>query len=273
MLAAADAIVVAGASEREDVVGGYGADPTRVAVVPPGVEARFRPSGERSGVVLIGRVQPLKGQLLAVRALAAMPEEARPVLRLVGGAAPGREAYLDEVRGAAAALGDRVLIDGPADRDLVAQRLRSARLALVPSAAETFGLIALEAAASGTPVLARRTTGLRDAVRDGMSGMLIDSDSPVAWADAMLGLLGAPGSWPGSAAAAWSGRRPTPGPPPPPSSTASTGGCWRAEGAPAGRDGVRQSAMAGVPGSRRAPRVERYQGRGCRARRRPWRLP
>ncbi|WP_153038950.1 glycosyltransferase, partial [Rathayibacter tanaceti] len=71
VLAAADAIVVAGASEREDVVGGYGADPTRVAVVPPGVEARFRPSGERSGVVLIGRVQPLKGQLLAVRALAA----------------------------------------------------------------------------------------------------------------------------------------------------------------------------------------------------------
>lgn len=190
VLAAADAIVVAGASERDDVVGAYGADPLRVVVVPPGVQARFRPGdGVRTGVVMVGRIQPLKGQLLAVRALAAMAPSSRPVLRLVGGAAPGREAYLDAVRAAAAPLGDRVLIDGPVGREQVARRLRSARLALVPSAAETFGLIALEAAASGTPVLARRTTGLVDAVRDDTSGMLLDSDDPAVWAEAMLALL------------------------------------------------------------------------------------
>ncbi|AND17508.1 glycosyltransferase [Rathayibacter tritici] len=194
VLAAADAIVVAGASERKDVVDGYGADPARVVVVPPGVDARFRPGGgERSGVVLVGRVQPLKGQLLAVQALAAMTPTERPVLRLVGGAAAGRESYLDAVRAAAAPLADRVLIEGPADRDTVALRLRSARLALVPSAAETFGLIALEAAGSGTPVLARRTTGLIDAVREGASGVLLASDSPSAWAAAMLDLLRSPG--------------------------------------------------------------------------------
>ncbi|PPF57162.1 glycosyltransferase family 1 protein [Rathayibacter sp. AY1C2] len=194
VLASADAIVVAGASEREDVVSGYGADPDRVVVVPPGVDARFRPGGgERSGVVLVGRVQPLKGQLLAVEALARIAPAERPVLRLVGGAAPGRESYLDAVRAAAAPLGDRVLIEGAADRDRVAERLRSAQLALVPSAAETFGLIALEAAGSGTPVLARRTTGLVDAVRDGGSGVLLDSDSPAAWAEAILTLLGSRG--------------------------------------------------------------------------------
>ncbi|MBF4463265.1 MULTISPECIES: glycosyltransferase [unclassified Rathayibacter] len=192
VLAAADAIVVAGASERDDLLGDYGAEPTRVSVVPPGVEALFRPGGDARAneVVLVGRLQPLKGQLLAVRALAALPAGARPVLRLVGGAAPGREAYLDEVRSAAAPLGDRVLLDGPAERAVVAERLRSARVAMVPSAAETFGLIALEAAASGTPVLARRTSGLVDAVREGVSGTLLDSDDPTVWAEALLALLG-----------------------------------------------------------------------------------
>lgn len=193
VLAAADAVVVAGAAERDDVVHGYGVDAARVAVVPPGVEARFRP-GDRERpheIVLVGRVQPLKGQVLAVRALARIPVGERPLLRLIGGPAPGREGYLREVQAEALALGveESVRFDGVADRDEVAVRLRSARLALVPSAAETFGLIALEAAASATPVLARRTTGLVDAVSDGVSGVLIDSDDPGVWAEEIRRLL------------------------------------------------------------------------------------
>ncbi|SMH44891.1 D-inositol-3-phosphate glycosyltransferase [Rathayibacter oskolensis] len=194
VLASADAVVVAGAAERDDVVRGYGVDPARVEVVAPGVEARFHPGGgaRDDEIVLVGRVQPLKGQLLAVQALARIPREERPVLRLIGGPAPGREGYLREVQEAARAVAEWVRFDGVAGRDAVAARLRRARLALVPSAAETFGLIALEAAASGTPVLARRTTGLVDAVSDGRSGVLIDSDDPGVWAEEIRRLLADP---------------------------------------------------------------------------------
>ena len=193
VLGSADAVVVAGASERSDVVDGYGVDPARVLVVPPGVDARFSPgSVERANeIVLLGRVQPLKGQLLAVQALARIPADERPLLRLAGGPAPGREGYLEEVRAAARELGvdEWVRFEGVADRETAAALLRGARLALVPSAAETFGLIALEAAASATPVLARRTTGLVDAVRDGESGVLIDSGDPAVWAAEIRRLL------------------------------------------------------------------------------------
>jgi D-inositol-3-phosphate glycosyltransferase len=197
VLASADAVVVAGTAERDDVVHGYDVPASRVVLVPPGVEARFRPGvGARADeIVLVGRVQPLKGQLLAVQALARIPLEERPLLRLVGGPAPGREGYLREVQEAASRLGvaDRVRFHGVASRDEVARLLRTARLALVPSAAETFGLIALEAAASATPVLARRTTGLVDAVLDGVSGVLVDSDDPEVWAEEIRRLLASSG--------------------------------------------------------------------------------
>lgn len=193
VLTSANAVVVAGASERQDIQQGYGVDPERVVVVPPGVEARFHPGGgERADeIVLVGRIQPLKGQLLAVQALARIPSGYRPLLRLVGGPGPGREGYLAQVREAARVLGvaDEVRFEGVADRGETAHRLRRARLALVPSAAETFGLIALEAAASGTPVLARRTTGLVDAVREQESGVLLDSDEPAVWAGRIRSLL------------------------------------------------------------------------------------
>ncbi|QHC65788.1 glycosyltransferase [Rathayibacter sp. VKM Ac-2759] len=193
VLASADAVVVAGTAEYDDVVRGYGVDARKVTIAPPGVESRFRPGTEERPfeIVLVGRVQPLKGQLLAVHALARIPPGERPVLRLVGGPAPGREGYLAAVEEAARTLGVAgwVRFDGVGDRDATALRLRRARLALVPSAAETFGLIALEAAASGTPVLARRTTGLVDAVSGGRSGVLIDSDDPGDWAAEIRRLL------------------------------------------------------------------------------------
>ncbi|PPH21835.1 glycosyltransferase [Rathayibacter toxicus] len=194
VLASADAIVVAGSTERDDVVHGYAVAPERVVTVPPGVSSIFHPGdGARAHeIVLVGRILPLKGQLLAVRALALIPPEERPVLRLLGGPAPGQEGYLEQVREAAAELGEGVRLEGVADRDHTARRLRCARLALVPSAAETFGLVALEAAASGTPVLARRTTGLVDAVRDGQTGVLIDSGEPEVWAARIRLLLADP---------------------------------------------------------------------------------
>ncbi|MCM6764103.1 glycosyltransferase, partial [Rathayibacter sp. ZW T2_19] len=89
----------------------------------------------------------------------------RPLLRIVGGPAPGREGYLAAVQSAARTLGveTRVRFDGVA-----------------------------EAAASATPVVARRTTGLVDAVRDGVSGVLVDSADPDVWATAVLDLLRRP---------------------------------------------------------------------------------
>lgn len=186
VLASADAVVVAGASERSTIETGYAVPADRIVVVPPGVDPRFVPgTGPRSGVVLVGRVQPLKGQLLAVRALGLLAGP--PALTIVGGAAPGRESYLGEVR--AAARGLPVRFTGPIDRDETARLLRGAAVALMPSAVETFGLVALEAAASGTPVLARRTDGLTDAVAEGRSGLLVDSAEPAEWAAALDALL------------------------------------------------------------------------------------
>ncbi|NQX12199.1 glycosyltransferase [Microbacteriaceae bacterium VKM Ac-2855] len=201
VLDSADAVVVAGVSERSTIERGYGVPAERIHVVPPGVDPRFvAGSGPRAGVVLVGRVQPLKGQLLAVQALRmlaqnmsgqGMPAERVsadvPTLTIAGGAAPGRESYLDEVR--AAAIGLPVEFTGPVDRDEAARLLRSAAVALMPSAVETFGLVALEAAASGTPVLARRTDGLTDAVAEGRSGLLVDSAEPADWAAALGALI------------------------------------------------------------------------------------
>jgi glycosyltransferase involved in cell wall biosynthesis/LmbE family N-acetylglucosaminyl deacetylase len=229
---ASDLILAHTAAERSALLEHYAADPRTTVVVPPGADTSlFHPvpaadpameleldgvDGGRSGrmelqnvsapelhpvaramepfVLVLARIQPLKGVDLAIRAIAAVPEPLRPRLVVAGGVSPGHEEYAAHLAGLAAELGvaDRVEFRDAVGRAEAAVLLRGASLLLVPSHSETFGLVALEAAASGTPVVASRSTGLLDSVSDGVSGVLLDSREPGEWGRVIAGLLDDP---------------------------------------------------------------------------------
>lgn len=203
----ADLVIAVSEAERTTTIEMLGGDPERVKVVPLGVDTKlFRPChhresqerrdwiacGGRPEVLVVGRLHPLKGFDLAVDAVAAVSKETRPVLRIIGAPPPDDDGYVQRLHDAVATHGmiACTAFDGALRRTEVAERLRGADLVLVPSHSETFGLVALEAAASGVPVIARKAGGLREAVIDGKTGLLIDSDDPAVWAEAISRVLG-----------------------------------------------------------------------------------
>lgn len=209
-----DLIVTISAHEARTVVERCGADPERVTIVPPGVDGelfrQLRPGedsmawcdtsqecaardrvGAAGYVFFAARLQPLKGADLAIGAVASLPERDRPHLVIAGAGSEDfadYEAELDRLV-AEQAMGDFVTFLGPQERDVLAAMLRGARVVLVPSHSETFGLIALEASASGVPVLAMAAGGLREAVVDGESGLLMWTREPADWGAALQRLL------------------------------------------------------------------------------------
>jgi D-inositol-3-phosphate glycosyltransferase len=204
----ADAVIASSTAEVESLIELVGADPGRVWIIPPGVDTElFAPKAGRAEAVrlalgvatdrpllaVVGRVQRLKGQRLALRVLAELPEP-RPVLVIVGDPTPGSEGYAASLRALAVELGidSDVRFLGALPREGVADLLAAATLTLVPSHSETFGLVALESAASGTPVVAQRVGGLTESVSDGESGLLVDSRDPREWARAVAVLLDDP---------------------------------------------------------------------------------
>lgn len=209
----ASAIIAGSAAEVTSLIDEVHAPADRVWVIPPGVDVDlFRPDRrdaadrvrERYGVeagrpivAVVGRVQPLKDQELAIRALAEVQALRgwAPVLIVVGEATPGDESYLASLRELAGRLdvAEEVRFVGSLSREPLADLLAVASITLVPSHSETFGLVALESAASGTPVIGYRGTGLIESVSEGRSGLLIDSRDPRQWAAAMAGLLDNPG--------------------------------------------------------------------------------
>mgnify|MGYP000911721763 CR=1 FL=1 len=188
-----------------------GAEPDRVHIVSPGVdqelfrplapgERRWRPDGaadvERRGYLLFAaRFQPLKGPDLAIRALAELEPDLRPHLLVAGDTSPDFASYDAELHSLVSRLGLSELVHfvGPQPRPALAELMRSALVVLVPSHSETFGLVALEAAASGTPVIAAAAGGLREAVAHGETGQLMDSREPEDWGRALHRLLTEPG--------------------------------------------------------------------------------
>jgi D-inositol-3-phosphate glycosyltransferase len=213
VVAAADRLVANTAEEARQLVELYGADPRRVKTVSPGVDlALFSPGSVAAArgrlglaadamvLVFAGRIQPLKGPDIVLRAAAELLRSApaladRLVVVFVGGpsgtevGAPGR---LDSL---AAALGiaDRVRQEPPCPQRELADWYRAATVVLVPSHSESFGLVALEAQACGTPVVAAAVGGLHTAVRDGYSGVLVDSREPAAYARELEQLIASPG--------------------------------------------------------------------------------
>lgn len=202
----ADLIIAVSEAERETVLARLKGDPDRVRVVPLGVDtALFRPcdtaecdeqrdwlrGGGRPEVILVGRLHPLKGFDLAIEAIALLPQAERPTLRIVGASPPDGDEYARALHESVVAHGmlTTTAFDGALRRRELAERIRSAALMLVPSHTETFGLVALEAAASGVPVIARDAGGLREAVVAGETGELVAGDDPAVWADTISRML------------------------------------------------------------------------------------
>ncbi|MFT4108628.1 glycosyltransferase [Propionicimonas sp.] len=205
------AVVAISAAEAQTVIDRCGADPDRVSIVSPGVDhALFRPlaaaedrwspapAGDawpRGYVLIAARLEPLKGPDLAIQAVAGLDAEVRPHLVVAGDASSAFASYERELHAmvAEAGLSGGVTFLGAQPRPELARLLRGARVLLVPSHSETFGLVALEAAASGTPVIAASAGGLREAVAHGVTGQLMDSRRPEDWSLALTRLLMVPG--------------------------------------------------------------------------------
>jgi D-inositol-3-phosphate glycosyltransferase len=209
---AADRIVANTSLEAAQLVDLYGADPERVAVVHPGVDlavftpgdrrlarARLGVDQDRLVLLFVGRIQPLKAPDVLVRAVAAMlarQPELRDRLEVVvcGGPSGTGLAHPHALEDLARDLGvaDLVRFVKPVDRARLAEWYRAADVCVVPSYSESFGLVAVEAQACGTPVAAARVGGLSTAVADGVSGVLVDGHDPQTWARTLCELLSAP---------------------------------------------------------------------------------
>jgi len=208
VIACSDAILANCVAEADQLVELYGAPRDRIELVPPGVDHAFFSPGDRRGarqalhlgdepvVLFVGRIQPLKGLDVAIDALADLRrDDARLVV--VGGPS-GTEGDLEAARAHAriAELGltERVRFVEPQPHHLLSTYYRAADICVVPSRSESFGLVALEAAACGTPVVAAAVGGLRTLVDDGRTGFLVDDRSPAAFAARIDELLADPTS-------------------------------------------------------------------------------
>ncbi|MCL6421945.1 glycosyltransferase [Brachybacterium sp. JHP9] len=194
-----DAVVAVSLAEARTISARYGVAPERIAVIPPGVDAAlFHPSPAPASdrlraphLLFAARLQPLKGPDLALETLALLEPDLGARLDLAGSASEDFAPYREELAAHAQSLGvrDRVRTLGALERPELAARMREAAALLLPSWSETFGLVALEAQASGTPVIAwAGAGGVREAL--GAGSMLLESREPAAWADALAQLLG-----------------------------------------------------------------------------------
>ncbi|ROR82040.1 D-inositol-3-phosphate glycosyltransferase [Plantibacter flavus] len=200
LAAESDAVVAISAAEADTAITRLGARPDRVSIVPPGVDGTlFQPlDGPRAGrptAVVAGRLHPLKGFDLAIETIAAVAPELRPELVIAGDVSVDYDRYAEELAALARDLGvaDDVRFVGPQSRVGLATLFRKSTLVLVPSHSETYGLVALEAAASGVPTVVAASGGLREAVVDGETGIVIDSRDPQVWGAAVSSILGDPG--------------------------------------------------------------------------------
>ena len=220
----ADLMLASTAEERVQLSELYGAEPSRIEIVPPGVDhSRFRPSADdgsqlraqlglegRRLLLFVGRIQPLKGVDVAIRALPGLDDPTSTLVVVGGPSGPSGAAESERLHDLVGALGltDRVMFLPPQPHDALADFYRAADVCVVPSRSESFGLVALEAAACGTPVVAAAVGGLRSLVDDGVTGFLVEGHEPADYVKPLSVLLDNPrlAAEMGEAAVARSGR-------------------------------------------------------------------
>lgn len=204
----ADIILAPTDTEARELVAMYGADASRIRIVSPGVDvdlfadeqvvpASIGPIDSDLLMLFVGRLQPLKAPEVAVHVLAevaALRPERRPALLMVGGPSGAKGTSRDGLRALAESLGvaDRLHFADPLPHEGLRAVYRQADVVVVPSRTESFGLVALEAAASGVPVVASDVGGLRTAVRDGETGVLVPVGDVAAFARAIVTLVDDP---------------------------------------------------------------------------------
>lgn len=176
----ADRILVATPAERAFLDAQYGAG-DRCSLVIPGVDVdAFSPGeGDRAqppAFLAVGRLERLKGVDTALTALAALPESSARLL--VVGEDGGKKGEGDRLRGIASRLGiaDRVDFLGSLERESLVRLYRAATACLFPSYSETFGLVALESLACGTPLVTTPAAGIASILEDGHSALLVGRD-------------------------------------------------------------------------------------------------
>lgn len=197
----ADRLIVNTEDEARQLVSLHHADPDRIDIVHPGVDLQtFTPGDRRAAraalglpaegriVAFIGRIQPLKAPDVLVRAAAMLPDVQ---VVIAGGPSGSGLAAPDSLVKLVADLGitDRVTFLPPQTREQLADVYRAADVVAVPSYSESFGLVAVEAQACGTPVVAAAVGGLPVAVADART--LVDGHEPARWADALAAVLDA----------------------------------------------------------------------------------
>lgn len=202
LISSVERIIALTASERADLTGLYNASPNKITVAPAGVdlslfkpvemaEARARLSIEASKVLLfVGRLDPLKGGDILLRAFALLARKRNAHLIFVGGNAAEHDEGA-KLKGLAQELDIANMVDfhGPVNQNVLPLYYSAANATVVPSLHESFCLVAIESLACGTPVIASNRGGLSTTIIDGENGFLVDELSPEAFARRLAQLL------------------------------------------------------------------------------------
>jgi D-inositol-3-phosphate glycosyltransferase len=204
IIAAADRVVAGNVVERAQLVWYYGARPDRISVIPCGVDTElFQPMAQATArdllelppgplLLHVGRLEPIKGLDTLLTAMTHLREAPPVKLLVVGGDLDEPENGHGErlrARVAALGLGARVHFMGPQRQDRLRLLYAAADATVMPSYYESFGMVALESMASGTPVVASAVGGLTTTVRDGLTGYLVPEGDPEALAARLSALL------------------------------------------------------------------------------------
>lgn len=205
-----DRLVTANPLEKRQMVKLYGADPKKIEVIPCGVDlSLFRPvdisqAQERLGwppdrqmVLFIGRIQPLKGIDILLKAIALATDDLPDLcghlgLTIIGGdpqATMNREMLRLTRLKKKLGICDLVTFLGARDQDTLPYYYSAAQVCVVPSYYESFGMVALEAMACGTPVIASKVGGLTFTVKDGVTGYLVPDGDPAALSERLKSIL------------------------------------------------------------------------------------
>lgn len=205
----ADLLVVNTGEERADMVRHYDAEGAKVRIVPPGADTElFTPGSDRNTersrrqlgiplhakvVAFVGRLQEFKGPQVLLQATAELfrRDPHRNLRVIICGGASGAASAADTYPELARELGvqRRVRFFEPRPPEELVAIYQAADIVAVPSYNESFGLVAMEAQATGTPVVAARVGGLPVTVEEGTTGLLVDGHGAAEWADALAQLL------------------------------------------------------------------------------------
>ena len=206
IIGCSDVICASSVTEESQLAVLYDAPADRIEIVPPGVDHAFFSPGDQQGarralglgdepvLCFVGRVQPLKRLGVAVEVLAGIERQDATLVVVGGPSGPQGERERDRVRSRADDLGvgDRIRWVDPVPHHLLSTYYRASDVVLVPSRSESFGLVALEAAACGIPVVAAAVGGLRSIVEHGRTGFLVEGGDPAYFAAYVDEVLGSP---------------------------------------------------------------------------------